>query len=233
MVLPKSHQRSVSSGARSAARQSPDREVRRWPPRRRPITGRPWQDGLRYGQPVTARPGRGLGVDVPARAEPETHRCPRARPARRRRIPTGYRPPPGPGGLDAGHQAVAAPSPYPSPKVSPAWTWSSPGSRQRPSPPDDHSGQTGKRSMARRLAGRRREAAEGPLDPTYRVVLAHCEVHPTDVQPGHDHPKTLQVPVAKASTGWRNSVRSCHGCLDGSSWAPTSAARPRRRACPP
>ena len=38
-----------------------------------------WQDGAHYGQADTACSGCGVGVDVPARTEPETYRCPSAR----------------------------------------------------------------------------------------------------------------------------------------------------------
>ena len=82
------------------------------------------------------------------------------------------------------------------------------------------------------------EASSGPAALRIPVVRAVATEHAKStlrgLQPGHDHPKGLQVQVAaKASTERRTSGRSCHGCLDGSSWSPTSAARPRPRACQP
>jgi hypothetical protein len=43
-----------------------------------PACGLTWQDGVHYGQAAVARAGCGLGADVPARAEPDTHRSARA-----------------------------------------------------------------------------------------------------------------------------------------------------------
>jgi hypothetical protein len=76
-------------------------------------------------------------------------------------------------GLEAGHQAAAgaAPVPCPSPTDLPAWrsfSWVSAEGRL----PHGRSGDRGERSMARWLSGRRREAAEGTLDPAYSGGLA-------------------------------------------------------------
>ena len=72
-------------------------------------------------------------------------------------------------GLEAEHQAAAgaAPVPYPSPtdlaRMEEVIAWVSAEGRL----PDDRSGDRGERSMARWLSERRREAAEGTLDPAY------------------------------------------------------------------
>ena len=77
-------------------------------------------------------------------------------------------------GLEAEHQAAAdaAPIPYPSPKdvarMEEVIAWVSAEGRQ----PVGRSADRGERSMARWLSGRRREAAEGTLDPAYRDGLA-------------------------------------------------------------
>lgn len=89
--------------------------------------------GLHDGQAVAARSGRGMGADVPARAEPGPHRCPRARPARRCRIPPGHRPTPGPGagGRTPGRGQRHTCSPAPPPGTLPGWKRSPPGSWPR------------------------------------------------------------------------------------------------------
>ena len=77
-------------------------------------------------------------------------------------------------GLEAEHQSAAgaAAVPYPSPKELArmdgliAWV------KAEDRLPEDRSGDRGERSMARWLSGRRREAAEGTLDPAYRDGLA-------------------------------------------------------------
>jgi hypothetical protein len=79
-----------------------------------PAPGRsPWQDGPQYGQTVTPRSRPGMGVDVPARTEPEPHRRARARGVGHRRLPPGRRPPPGwerssPGQAPRGGSPLAA-----------------------------------------------------------------------------------------------------------------------------
>jgi hypothetical protein len=76
--------------------------------------------------------------------------------------------------LEAEHQAAAGatPVPYPSSKdlarMEEAIAWVSTEGRL----PEDRSGDRSKRSMARWLSGRRREAAEGTLAPAYRDGLA-------------------------------------------------------------
>ncbi|PVZ52239.1 helicase associated domain-containing protein [Arthrobacter sp. H-02-3] len=78
-------------------------------------------------------------------------------------------------GLEAKHQAAAgaAPVPHPSPadlaRLDELIAWVEAEGRL----PSDRSGQRSERSMARWLAARRREAAEGILDPAYRDGLAH------------------------------------------------------------
>jgi hypothetical protein len=75
-------------------------------------------------------------------------------------------------GLEAEHQAAAGavPVPYPTDlaRMEEVITWVAAEGRL----PDDRSGDRGERSMARWLSGRRREAAEGTLDPAYRDALA-------------------------------------------------------------
>lgn len=77
-------------------------------------------------------------------------------------------------GLEAEHQAAAGavPVPYPSPtdlaRMEEVIAWVSAEGRL----PDGRSGDQGERSMARWLSGRRREAAEGTLDPAYSDGLA-------------------------------------------------------------
>jgi hypothetical protein len=77
-------------------------------------------------------------------------------------------------GLEADHQAAAgaAPVPYPSPtdlaRMDELIAWVTAEGRL----PEGRSGDRGERSMARWLSGRRREAAEGTLDPAYRDGLA-------------------------------------------------------------
>jgi hypothetical protein len=76
--------------------------------------------------------------------------------------------------LEAEHQAAAgaAPVPHPAPtdlaRMDEVVTWVKTEGRL----PHDRSGQRSERSMARWLSGRRREAAEGTLDPAYRDGLA-------------------------------------------------------------
>ena len=76
--------------------------------------------------------------------------------------------------LEAEHRAAAgaAPVSHPSPaelaRMDEVVTWVKAEGRL----PQDRSGQRGERSMARWLSGRRREAAEGTLDPAYRDGLA-------------------------------------------------------------
>jgi hypothetical protein len=77
-------------------------------------------------------------------------------------------------GLEAEHQAAAgaAPVPHPAPtdlaRMDELIAWVKTERRL----PRDRSGQRSERSMARWLSGRRREAAEGTLDPAYRDGLA-------------------------------------------------------------
>jgi hypothetical protein len=77
-------------------------------------------------------------------------------------------------GLEAEHQAAAGavPVPHPSPtdlaRMDELVAWVKAEGRL----PHDRSGQRSERSMARWLSGRRREAAEGTLDPAYRGGLA-------------------------------------------------------------
>jgi hypothetical protein len=77
-------------------------------------------------------------------------------------------------GLEAEHQAAAGADPVPSPsptelaRLDEVIAWVSAEGRL----PDGRSGDRGERSMARWLSGRRREAAEGTLDPDYRDGLA-------------------------------------------------------------
>ena len=77
-------------------------------------------------------------------------------------------------GLEAEHLAAAGatPVPYPSPAdlahMDELIAWVKAEGRL----PEDRSGDRGERSMARWLSGRRREAAEGTLDPAYRDGLA-------------------------------------------------------------
>lgn len=77
-------------------------------------------------------------------------------------------------GLEADHQAAAGTAPvlHPSPTdlahMDELIGWITAEGRL----PHDRSGQRGERAMARWLAGRRREAAEGILDPAYRDGLA-------------------------------------------------------------
>jgi hypothetical protein len=77
-------------------------------------------------------------------------------------------------GLEAEHQAAAdaIPDPYPSSKdlarMEEVISWVAAEGRL----PDGRSGDRGERSMARWLSARRREAAEGTLDPAYRDGLA-------------------------------------------------------------
>ncbi|SDP64796.1 Helicase associated domain-containing protein [Arthrobacter sp. ok909] len=77
-------------------------------------------------------------------------------------------------GLEAEHQdaAGAAAVPYPSPtdlaRMDEVIAWVLAEGRL----PEDRSGDRGERSMARWLSGRRREAAEGTLDPAYSAGLA-------------------------------------------------------------
>jgi hypothetical protein len=77
-------------------------------------------------------------------------------------------------GLEAEHQAAAgaAPVPYPSPtdlaRMEEVIAWISAEGRL----PEGRSGHRGERSMARWLSARRREAAEGTLDPAYSHRLA-------------------------------------------------------------
>ena len=77
-------------------------------------------------------------------------------------------------GLEAEHQAAAgaAPVPYPSPtdlaRMEELIAWVSAEGRL----PVGRSGDRGERSMARWLSARRREAAEGTLDPAYSDGLA-------------------------------------------------------------
>ena len=76
--------------------------------------------------------------------------------------------------LEAEHQAatVATPVPYPSTtdlaRMNELIVWVKAEGRL----PSDRSGQRGERSMARWLSVRRREAAEGTMDPAYREGLA-------------------------------------------------------------
>jgi hypothetical protein len=77
-------------------------------------------------------------------------------------------------GLEAEHHAAgAAPVPHPSPtdlaRMDELIAWVKAEGRL----PRDRSGQRSERAMARWLATRRREAAEGTLDPAYRDGLAH------------------------------------------------------------
>jgi hypothetical protein len=78
-------------------------------------------------------------------------------------------------GLKAEHQvaAGAAPVPHPSPteldRMDELIAWVTAEGRL----PRGRSGQRSERAMARWLAARRREAAEGTLDPAYRDGLAH------------------------------------------------------------
>jgi hypothetical protein len=77
-------------------------------------------------------------------------------------------------GLEAEHQAAAGAAPDPHPSLTDlarmdeliAWV------KAEGRLPRDRSGQRSERSMARWLSGRRREAAEGTLDPAYRDGLA-------------------------------------------------------------
>jgi hypothetical protein len=77
-------------------------------------------------------------------------------------------------GLEAEHQAAAGavPIPYPSPtglaRMEQIVAWVSAAGRL----PDGRSADRGERSMARWLSERRREAAEGTLDPAYSAGLA-------------------------------------------------------------
>jgi hypothetical protein len=77
-------------------------------------------------------------------------------------------------GLEAEHQAAAgaAPVPHPAPtdlaRMDELIAWVKTEGRL----PRDRSGQRSERSMARWLSGRRREAAEGTLNPAYRDGLA-------------------------------------------------------------
>ncbi|PVZ61236.1 helicase associated domain-containing protein [Arthrobacter sp. H-02-3] len=77
-------------------------------------------------------------------------------------------------GLEAEHQAAAgaAPVPYPSPmdlaRMEEVIAWVTAEGRV----PEDRSGQRGERSMARWLAGRRRDAAKGTLAPAHRDGLS-------------------------------------------------------------
>jgi hypothetical protein len=77
-------------------------------------------------------------------------------------------------GLEAEHHAAAgaAPVPYPSPtdlaRMEEIITWVSAEGRL----PEGRAPDRGERSMARWLSGRRREAAEGTLDPAYSHGLA-------------------------------------------------------------
>ena len=77
-------------------------------------------------------------------------------------------------GLEAAHQAAAgtAPAPYPSPRdlarMDEVIAWVMAEGRF----PDGGSADRGERSMARWLSGRRREAAEGKLDPAYSEGLS-------------------------------------------------------------
>jgi hypothetical protein len=78
-------------------------------------------------------------------------------------------------GLEAEHQAAgAAPVPHPSPtelaRMDELIAWVKAEGRL----PRDRSRQQRERSMARWLAARRREAAEGTLDPAHRDGLAHA-----------------------------------------------------------
>lgn len=79
-------------------------------------------------------------------------------------------------GLEAEHQAAAgaAPVPHPSPtelaRMDEFIAWVKAEGRL----PRDRSGQRSERAMARWLSRRRREAAEGALDPAYRDGLAHA-----------------------------------------------------------
>ncbi|WP_427136637.1 hypothetical protein [Pseudarthrobacter sp. S9] len=75
-------------------------------------------------------------------------------------------------GLDAAHYAAAAAKPGRSPtdlsRVEEITAWITAEGRL----PRDHSEHKGERSTARWLSSRRREAAEGTLDPAYRDGLA-------------------------------------------------------------
>lgn len=75
-------------------------------------------------------------------------------------------------GLEAEHQAAVGAVPYPSAtdlaRMAEVIAWVSAEGRL----PDGRSGDQGERWMARWLSGRRREAAEGTLDPAYRDGLA-------------------------------------------------------------
>ncbi|BCW68930.1 hypothetical protein NicSoilB4_36930 (plasmid) [Arthrobacter sp. NicSoilB4] len=77
-------------------------------------------------------------------------------------------------GLEAEHQAAAGAAPVPDPsltdlaRMEEVIAWVSAEGRF----PHDRAGQRGERSMARWLSGRRREAAEGTLDPAYAEGLA-------------------------------------------------------------
>jgi hypothetical protein len=77
-------------------------------------------------------------------------------------------------GLETEHQAAAGAAlvPYPSPddlaRMEEVATWVGAAGRL----PEGRSGERGERSMARWLSARRREAAEGNLDPAYSAGLA-------------------------------------------------------------
>ena len=112
-------------------------------------------------------------------------------------------------GLEAEHQAAAgaAPVPYPSPtdlaRMEEVIAWVSAEGRL----PDGRSGDRGERSMARWLSARRREAAEGTLDPAYSDGLARVpgwaenRREAEDEARWHDRLAQLVASGRKATTG--------------------------------